>query len=90
MWNLFGNLFANNDVKIGNEEVKNPRQEVGNSEGSQRDSIEYKENKALKEPSLRDSTQQIEQKDSQEDRSRMNKHSTEKEPFDHFLGMTVH
>ena len=56
MWNPFGNLFANNDMKIGNEEVKNPHQEVGNSEGSQRDYIEYKENKALKQPSLRDST----------------------------------
>ena len=67
MWEILGSLVANNDMKIGNEEVKNPRPEVGSNEGSQRDSIEYEENKALKEPSLRDSTQIIEQEDSQKE-----------------------
>ena len=61
-------LVANSGMQTGIREVKNPRLKVGRSEiaeGSQRDSIEYEENKALKEPSLRDSTHVIEQKDSQ-------------------------
>ena len=41
--------------------MKNPSQEVGNSEGSQRDSIEYKENKAVKQHKIRDSNQENEQ-----------------------------
>ena len=86
MWKLVQNyLFANNDMEIGNEEVKNPCPEVGSSEiaeGSQRDSIEYEENKALKEPSLRDSTQVIEQEDSQKE-VRTDKCPTKKEPFNH-------
>ena len=77
-------LFANSDMKTGNREVKNPRPEVGSNEGSQRDSIEYEENEALKEPSFRDSTQIHEQKNSQTKvRSMRNMFPTKKEPFNH-------
>ena len=80
-------LFANSDMKTGNREVKNPRLKVGSSvraEGSQRDSIEYEENEALKEPSFRDSTQIHEQKNSQTKVGSMrNMRPTKKKPFNH-------
>ena len=70
-----------------NREVKNPRLKVGSSvraEGSQRDSIEYEENEALKEPSFRDSTQIHEQKNSQTKVGSMrNMRPTKKKPFNH-------
>ena len=69
-------LFANTDVESRNKEVKNPRLKVGSSEiaeGSQKEN----ENEALKYPSLRDSTEMIEQQDSQKE-VRTDKCSTEK------------
>ena len=47
MMEVIKNIFWSSNMKTGNEEVKNLRQEVGNSEGSQRNSIDYKENNKM-------------------------------------------
>ena len=72
------NFFENSDMKTDSEEMKNPSQEVGNIEGSQRDSIEYKENKAVKQHKNRDSNQENEKKDFHKNRGRKNKRSAKK------------